>query len=174
MKVLEWFTINWTFVLPLLVLFYIIAYKGKENRDMLLGLVFFYLIVWVPWRLLSNYLFNQWGLSSLDAWTLDSGRISLTIIGWIYFFIMVAFSFIEGGTSDKEKEAKKEQKKSDDDEASIGQAINLLQKDKAVSSESEIEEVPAEETATEDLPSSQSSQEKTDKKKKSDDLFDNI
>ena len=112
-ETISWIQLNWVFVLASASLISMFMYWKKEDTHIvIIVLVLIYFVPWVVWRLASNNILNQWGLSALDAWNLgeiDHGlpNIELTILGWIYgiFVLLVAFS------PDVEEEAKQSEKK---------------------------------------------------------------
>jgi len=122
LEMIAWFQVNWVFSLALLFVVYLFFRARKRDRDFIIAMVIFYFLAWGGWRLTSNYILNQWGLSALDAWNsgeIDHGlpNIELTILGWIYgiFVLLVAFSpDVEKEVAfapDEEEEAKQSEKK---------------------------------------------------------------
>ena len=110
-EMIAWFQVNWVFGL---VSFFIVSLLclQKETREPITSVAFLCFFVWGVWRLVSNYILNQWGLSALDAWNLgeiDHGlpNIDLTIPGWIMFglFMLMLVPVKE----EKVKQSKKEE-----------------------------------------------------------------
>ena len=92
-EMIAWFQVNWVFGL---VSFFIVSLLclQKETREPITSVAFLCFFVWGVWRLVSNYILNQWGLSALDAWNLgeiDHGlpNINITIPGWIMFGLLM-------------------------------------------------------------------------------------
>ena len=93
LEMIAWFQVNWVFGLVSLCIVYILCYR-KEARSNIPTLAFLFFLIWGVWRLVSNYILNQWGLSALDAWNLgeiDHGlpNINITIPGWIMFGLLM-------------------------------------------------------------------------------------
>lgn len=111
LEMIAWFQVNWVFGLVSLCIVYILCYR-KEARSNIPTLAFLFFLIWGVWRLVSNYILNQWGLSALDAWNLgeiDHGlpNINITIPGWIMFglFMLMLVPVKE----EKVKQSKKEE-----------------------------------------------------------------
>jgi hypothetical protein len=92
-EMIAWFQVNWVFGL---VSFFIVSLLclQKETREPITSVAFLFFFIWGVWRLVSNYILNQWGLSALDAWNLgeiDHGlpNINITIPGWIMFGLLM-------------------------------------------------------------------------------------
>ena len=108
---IAWFQVNWVFGL---VSFFIVSLLclRKETREPITSVGFLLFFIWGVWRLVSNYILNQWGLSALDAWNLgeiDHGlpNINITIPGWIMFGLLMISVLGEK----VEREAKQSEKK---------------------------------------------------------------
>lgn len=116
----EWFKVNWVFGFMSLVIVSLLAME-KESREPITSVAFLLFFIWGGWRLVSNYILNQWGLSALDAWNLgeiDHGlpNINITIPGWIMFAILMISGLGEVRGLDEEvelmeREAKESEKK---------------------------------------------------------------
>ena len=109
---LEWAQVNWAFSLALLCLTYALIY-WKESRSGIFSLAVLYLLAWGVWRLISNNLLGQWGLSALNVWTLGEWEhglpnIDLTILGWIMFGFMF-FGALGSKKQSKEQKVDKQQ-----------------------------------------------------------------
>ena len=90
----------------------------KESREPITSVAFLFFFIWGVWRLVSNYILNQWGLSALDAWNLgeiDHGlpNINITIPGWIMFAILMISGLGEVRGLDEEVEMEREAKESE-------------------------------------------------------------
>ena len=119
LEMIAWFQVNWVFSLALLFVVYLFFRARKRDRDFIIAMVIFYFLAWGGWRLTSNYILNQWGLSALDAWNsgeIDHGlpNIELTILGWIMYVVLVfaIWANPEPEETEKKLEKKEVQKRS--------------------------------------------------------------
>ena len=92
-EMIAWFEVNWVFWLVSLFIVSLLCLQ-KETREPITSVAFLFFFIWGVWRLVSNYILNQWGLSALDAWNLgeiDHGlpNINITIPGWIMFGLLM-------------------------------------------------------------------------------------
>tara|TARA_B110000008_G_scaffold165807_1_gene165997 strand:- start:67 stop:501 length:435 start_codon:yes stop_codon:yes gene_type:complete len=126
-EMIAWFQVNWVFGLVLFSIIYLLCNR-KESHEPIKTFAFLFFFIWGVWRLVSNYILNQWGLSALDAWNLgemDHGlpNIDLTIPGWIMFGIMM-ISVLGAEIEKKEKQSeKKEVQKETTEEAEVEESL---------------------------------------------------
>ena len=126
-EMIAWFEVNWVFWLVSLFIVSLLCLQ-KETREPITSVAFLFFFIWGVWRLVSNYILNQWGLSALDAWNLgemDHGlpNIDLTIPGWIMFGIMM-ISVLGAEIEKKEKQSeKKEVQKETTEEAEVEESL---------------------------------------------------
>jgi len=131
-EMIAWFQVNWVFGL---VSFFIVSLLclQKETREPITSVAFLCFFVWGVWRLVSNYILNQWGLSALDAWNLgeiDHGlpNIELTILGWIMFGIFVLLVYIPDAEEEAKQSEKKEVQKESTEEVVIEESLEKNEK----------------------------------------------
>ena len=120
-ETISWIQLNWVFVLASASLISMFMYWKKEDTHIvIIVLVLIYFVPWVVWRLASNNILNQWGLSALDAWNFGEiehdgiPNIELTILGWIMYVVLVfaIWANPEPEETEKKLEKKEVQKRS--------------------------------------------------------------
>ena len=132
LEMIAWFQVNWVFGLVSLCIVYILCYR-KEARSNIPTLAFLFFLIWGVWRLVSNYILNQWGLSALDAWNLgeiDHGlpNIDLTIPGWIMFGLLMISVLGEKVERKAKQSEKKEVQKETTEETVVEESLEKNEK----------------------------------------------
>jgi hypothetical protein len=121
-EMIAWFEVNWVFWLVSLFIVSLLCLQ-KETREPITSVAFLFFFIWGVWRLVSNYILNQWGLSALDAWNLgeiDHGlpNINITIPGWIMFGLLM-ISVLGEKVERKAKQSEKKEVQKETTEESL-------------------------------------------------------
>ena len=62
-EMIAWFQVNWVFGLVLFSIIYLLCNR-KESHEPIKTFAFLFFFIWGVWRLVSNYILNQWGNQS--------------------------------------------------------------------------------------------------------------
>ena len=121
-EMIAWFQVNWVFGLVSLFIVSLLCLQ-KETREPITSVAFLLFFIWGVWRLISNYILNQWGLSALDAWNfgeIDHGlpNINITIPGWIMFGLLM-ISVLGEKVERKAKQSEKKEVQKETTEESL-------------------------------------------------------
>lgn len=133
-EMIPWFQVNWVFGLVSLSIVSLLLVK--ETRKPITSCAFLFFFIWGVWRLVSNYILNQWGLSALDAWNLgeiDHGlpNINITIPGWIMYGVLMINVLGKKdyiGAEEIEQSEKKEVQKESTEEAAVKESLEQNEK----------------------------------------------
>ena len=131
-EMIAWFQVNWVFGLVSFFIVSLLCLK-KETREPITSVAFLCFFVWGVWRLVSNYILNQWGLSALDAWNLgeiDHGlpNINITIPGWIMFGLLMISVLGEKVERKAKQSEKKEVQKETTEETVVEESLEKNEK----------------------------------------------
>ena len=131
-EMIGWFEVNWVFNLVSLFIVSLLCLQ-KKTREPITSVAFLFFFIWGVWRLISNYILNQWGLSALDAWNfgeIDHGlpNINITIPGWIMFGLLMISVLGEKVERKAKQSEKKEVQKETTEETVVEESLEKNEK----------------------------------------------